>query len=124
MKIPFAEWLKDVPTLAVAKERLALAQDEVRRLEGEVQRLREENLRLLARVESIRPAKFLEAHGVLWKRDPSGRIEPIAYCPKCELALSAFPPGSNEMLLCSSCDFTAPFRPKELLSRSNSVPST
>lgn len=57
---------------------------------------------------------FIERHGVLWKKEPSGNYEEIAFCPRCKLAMSAFPPNSNQMLLCSHCDFTAPFRPSEL----------
>jgi len=59
---------------------------------------------------------FVERHGVLWKRESSGRYEDLTYCPSCKLAMIEFPPGSNEMLLCSKCNFVAPFRPNELKS--------
>jgi hypothetical protein len=106
--------LADIPTLAVARERLALAQDEIKRLEAENERLRKENVALWTRVEAITPPEFVEASGVLWRRRAAGAVEPIAYCPNCRLAMSAFPPGSNELLACSKCDFVAPFRPREL----------
>jgi adenine-specific DNA-methyltransferase len=32
----------------------------------------------------------------------------------CELAMATFPPGTDEMILCSKCHFTAPFRPNEV----------
>jgi hypothetical protein len=56
---------------------------------------------------------LIRAHGVLWNKSATG-IEAIAYCPKCRLAMSVFPPGSNEMIACSQCNFIAPFRPGEI----------
>lgn len=58
------------------------------------------------------PTMF-QAHGVLWNRIGAS-IEEIAYCPTCKLAMSVFPPGSNEMIACSKCNFIAPFRPNEI----------
>ncbi len=65
-------------------------------------------------------SELVEAHGVLWRRIPEG-VERIAYCPSCRLAMSVFPPGSNEMILCSKCKFVAPFRPEELIGNAKSV---
>lgn len=59
-------------------------------------------------------AGFVDADGVSWNRKPDGTFEQWAYCPKCRLAMTTFPPGSNEMLLCSRCNFAAPFRPGEI----------
>lgn len=56
---------------------------------------------------------FFMANGVLLNRINKG-IEEIAYCPSCKLAMSSWPPNSDEMLSCSSCNFLAPFRPSEL----------
>jgi hypothetical protein len=50
---------------------------------------------------------------VLWRRNSDG-FDEDPYCPKCKLVLAAFPPGSNQVLCCSSCQFQAPFRPKEI----------
>lgn len=64
--------------------------------------------------------QFVSAHGVLWKRTSSG-IEPLAYCPECLLAMSSWPPESDELLICSKCDFTAPFKPSEVKSKSQFI---
>ncbi|MEK6741986.1 MAG: hypothetical protein AABZ15_00085 [Nitrospirota bacterium] len=56
---------------------------------------------------------LIQARGVLWNRSAEG-IEEVAYCPKCHLAMSVFPPGSDEMIACSQCNFIAPFRPSEI----------
>ena len=58
--------------------------------------------------------QFYEAAGVLWRRQANGAFEDLAYCPVCQFAMGAFPPGSNEELICGSCHFRAPFRPAEL----------
>ena len=62
----------------------------------------------------------MEFNGVLWK-EFNGDVETIAYCPECKLAMSAFPPGSNEMLICSKCNFTAPFSPDEVKALANKL---
>jgi hypothetical protein len=108
------DWLKEAPTLAVAHERLALAETKLADLEKENEKLRKENLALFARLQESPQRAYTEAHGVLWKRTASGGHEALAYCPTCKLALATFPPGSNEMLVCSKCDWQAPFRPNEI----------
>jgi len=64
--------------------------------------------------------KYLKGHGVLF-RVVNNIIEELAYCPTCKLALSEFPPGDNEMLVCSKCDFVAPFRPRMLQEKIKSL---
>ena len=106
--------LKEYPALAVAKERLSLIEDKLQIAEEENKKLLKENEVLKAvalRVESQN--KFIEFTGVLWK-ESNGAVETLAYCPECKLAMSAFPPGENEMLLCSKCNFIAPFTPNEV----------
>ena len=114
MSTPAVDWLKDVPTLAVAHERLALAQEQLQQLRNEVDRLTRENTRLRARIDATPAPEFQAARGVLWQRDSTGSWEKIAYCPTCRVPLSASPPGSTETLACPKCDFVAPFRPNEL----------
>lgn len=70
------------------------------------------------------PHPFVEESGVLWKRKSSGGYEEIAYCPKCKLAMSEFPPGSNQMLICSQCNFTASFRPNNLKDIVDRIPKS
>lgn len=66
--------------------------------------------------------QFVEMSGVLWKKNNIGVYESIIYCPSCQLAMSVFPPGSNEMIVCSKCHFIAPFRPNELKDKTNELP--
>jgi len=63
--------------------------------------------------KSLPENPFINAQGVLWHRTSSG-VEDIAYCPTCRLAMSVFPPGSDEMVACSKCNYIAPFRPSQL----------
>lgn len=106
--------LKDYPTLSVAKERLSFIEEKLRAAEEENQKLREENASLRSKVDSVeKREQFIAFSGVLWK-EFNGIVDEIAYCPECNLAMSAFPPGSNEMLICSKCNFTAPFSPNEV----------
>jgi len=65
---------------------------------------------------------FVRAKGVLWKRDPSGGFHEKPYCPSCKMELNVFPPGSDNMLACPTCDFIAIFRPsksKDILAQLN-----
>lgn len=106
--------LKEFPALSVAKERLSLIEEKLKAAEEENRKLREENEILRPNAARVDKRKeFTEFNGVLWKKF-DGVIETIAYCPECELAMSAFPPGSDEMLICSKCNFTAPFTPNEV----------
>jgi len=77
--------LKEYPALSVAKERLAL----------------------------IKESQFTEFKGVLWKK-LGDYIDSLAYCPECKLAMSAFLPGDDDMLVCSKCNFMAPFKPSQV----------
>ncbi len=106
--------LKEYPALSVAKERLSLIEEKLKISEDENRKLREENKALRVGIDNIEKSKnFIEFNGVLWKVF-DGVVETIAYCPECKLAMSTFPPGSNEMHICSKCDFTAPFEPSEI----------
>ncbi len=113
--------LKEYPALSVAKERLSLIEEKLKTSEKENKELRKENDILKSNIARIeKHNKFIEYNGVLWK-ELNGKVEKIAYCPECKLAMSTFPPGSNEMLICSKCNFTAPFSPNEVNSISNKL---
>lgn len=109
-----ADLLKEYPALSVAKERLALVEERLRLAEAENKKLSAENAELRKKLTlSEKRNEFIEYKGVMWKQ-VGEKIDPIAYCPECRLAMSAFPPGSDEMLACSKCTFTAPFPPSEV----------
>jgi hypothetical protein len=105
------DFLKEIPTAGVARERMALAQERAAAMEAEVERLKEENARVIKELDAARrqlpSAEFVEYRGVLFKRRAGGSFEPDAYCPDCKRVLSsieAFLP-----LECSKCNFMGPF---------------
>lgn len=114
--------LKEFPSLSVARERLALVQERLKQseakslaLQTEVDALRRECPSLQRRIaDTPPPVKTYEFRGVLWKEQRDGLIEPIAYCPECKLAMSEFPPRTDENLICTKCNFVAPFPPSEV----------
>ena len=116
-----ADLLKDYPALSVVKERLALVEERLRQAEAENKRLKAENTDLRSECAGLKTRvavatkarQFLEYKGVLWK-ELDGVVDSISYCPECKLAMSVFPPGSDEMLVCSKCNFTAPFPPSQV----------
>ncbi len=113
--------LKDFPALSVAKERLSLIEEKLKIAEEENLKLRKENELLKSRAtQNEKRNQFIEFNGVLWKKF-DGKVEAISYCPECELAMSAFPPGSDEMLICSKCNFAAPFNPSEVKIIANKI---
>ncbi len=106
--------LKQYPALSVAKERLALIEEKLKATDAENKKLREENNILRQKVNALRKeSQFIEFKGVLWKKSGES-IDPLSYCPDCKLAMSEFPPDSDEMLTCSKCNFTAPFKPSQV----------
>lgn len=117
-----SDLLKDYPALSVAKERLALMEDRLKQTESqnlalktEIASLRSECAELQTRISNdAEKTKYFEHMGVLWKERRDGLIEQIAYCPDCKLAMSAFPPLSDEVLACSRCNFCAPFLPSQV----------
>lgn len=114
--------LKEYPALSVAKERLSLLQDKMQTIENENVKLKEENRDLKAQVNQLKKdidkytkeAVFVEGSGVCFKKKTDGNFEIYAYCPSCKQAMSEFPPQSDEMLLCSKCNYRAPFPPSKL----------
>lgn len=116
-----ADILKDYPALSVARERLALVEDRLKLMEAENKNLKTENAYLRTECAEMKKRvsvyekanQFVEYKGVLWKQ-LNGTVDSISYCPECKLAMFAFPPGSNEMLICSKCNFTAPFPPSQV----------
>ena len=116
--------MKDIPITPILKERLALAEDKIRALEEENRKLRDEKKKLLNINKALQgkvkeqnaESSFIEDSGVLFKIKDDGNFEKYAYCPICKQAMSMFPPGSNEMLICARCTYTAPFRPNKLSS--------
>lgn len=109
-----SDLLKEFPALSVAKERLALVEERLKSIENENKNLVSENADLKKQIAVCAKAEpFIEYKGVLWKQF-NGEVDTISYCPECKLAMSAFPPGSDEMLICSRCNFTAPFPPSQV----------
>lgn len=113
-----ADLLKDIPTLAVAHERLALAEERGRALEAENGRLREELVawkkkaqgleHKLTAVEAIE--EFRTHRGLLWRLESEGVYEPCPYCPKCRIPMTPFPPvHPADVWVCSSCDRDAEY---------------
>lgn len=116
-----SDLIKEYPALSVARERLALvadrlkmAEDENKKLKAEIESLRAERNELAKRAAAQEKREhFVEFKGVLWKQN-DGSVDPLPYCPTCKLAMSAFPPGSDDNLICSVCNFTAPFPPSQI----------
>ena len=114
--------LKDYPALSVAKERLALMEERLKHAEARSSVLQQENESLRAELTELKKRvpsdlgknPFFEYSGVLWKESRDGLIDPLAYCPVCKLAMSTFPPRSNDSLICTKCNFAAPFAPSEV----------
>lgn len=113
--------LKEYPALSVARERLALiadrlkiAEEENKKLKAEIAELKAECLELRKNTTAQEKVnQFLEFKGAVWKQF-DGSVDPLPYCPACKLALSVFPPNSDDNLLCSVCGFTAPFPPSQI----------
>ena len=113
--------LKEYPALSVARERLALLEERLNDAERQNEKLRRELEKiqmerdfLLENAKEVeKSSRFFEHKGVCWQIY-EGEVEPFPYCPDCHLAMHAFPPGSDEMLVCSKCDFVAPFAPSEI----------
>jgi hypothetical protein len=115
---PAMKWLTDLlkeyPALAVAEQRLKLHEEEFYRLKIENERLAKENQALKTKLAAATPPSFIEERGVLWRFDRLGTVGNLAYCPTCRLAMSPFPPNANLMLICTKCNFQAPFKPNEV----------
>jgi hypothetical protein len=114
--------LREYPALSVAKERLVLLQDKMQVLGDENEKLKKENDELRMQVVElkkqleryIKEEVFIEDSGVLFKKKLDGNFENFAYCPTCKQAMSEFPPRSNELLICTKCNYQAPFLPNKL----------
>jgi len=116
-----SDLLKEYPALSVARERLALIEDRLKAADEENKKLRTEVAELQSECAVLKKQavshenakQFIEFKGVLWKQFDES-VDPLPYCPECKLAMSAFPPESDEMLICSKCNFTAPFPPSQI----------
>lgn len=115
----FTDLMKDVPTLSVARERMALAEDKFKTIEAENQQLREQLQRVVAQCTELREKleaatqeqTFVKQSGLLWLRQADGQFEDAPYCPKCQTVMHKFPPiGRPMMWLCSSCQMSANYR--------------
>jgi hypothetical protein len=110
-------WLEDLlkahPELSVVQEQLAHVAERLRHLEAENRKLKQEKADWTKQPRIEPRTQFVEFDGVLWEQ-ADGTIPSIAYCPHCRLVLSALPPGSDEMLVCANCNFTAPFLPSQV----------
>ena len=113
------ELIKDVPTVAVARERMALAEDKFRTLETENLQLRDQLQRVTAQCTELREKleassreeEFVKQSGLLWLKQANGHFEDAPYCPKCQTVMHAFPPVGHRMLwMCSPCQLSVNFR--------------
>lgn len=105
-----ADVLSNIPTLAVARERLELLRDKYQDLEAENDRLRElvENLKgengELQQRAAVSSEEFVRYRGLLWLKESAGTFEPAPYCPKCRTPMSGVPlPASPFFWSCSQC---------------------
>lgn len=122
------EILKDFPALSVAHERLALIAERLSEAErknetliAELDKVTAERDALLATANAAeKSSRFVEHYGVCWQIHEE-EVERIAYCPKCNLAMHEFPPDADETLLCSVCNFVAPFHPSEIEAAAKSL---
>ncbi|HXJ16155.1 MAG TPA: hypothetical protein VNM68_03050 [Candidatus Polarisedimenticolia bacterium] len=105
--------LKDYPELSGAKDRLERIAQQLRHLEAENRKLKEEKAEWTKHPAPEPQIQFVPYGGVLWEQF-RGTIKSIAYCPHCKIVLTALPPGSDEMLVCAQCNFTAPFLPSQV----------
>ena len=105
--------LKEYPALSVVRKRLTDVEERLRHLEAENRRLKQEKAQWTKQTVLETEDRFVNYQGVLWEH-AEGTISAVAYCPRCKLAMSALPPGTDEMLVCSKCNFTAPFLPSQV----------
>lgn len=113
---------KDATDLATAREEieqlrqtLDLAHEEASTREREIRELKATIRRLEIRLGEMKlGGAFVESHTVLWKRGAGGQVEPLAYCPTCKLVMTPLPSGYPEYIVCTNCQFRAPFHPEEL----------
>lgn len=99
--------------MSVARDRLEHIAQQLRHLETENRKLKEEKAEW-TRQPALEPEiQFVPYGGVLWEQSEK-TIKSIAYCPRCRITMAALPPGSDEMLVCAQCNFTAPFPPSQV----------
>jgi hypothetical protein len=113
--------LSDVPTLAIAHERLALARELLEQMEGENERLRAEVERMQRELETRPPVEFTEHRGVLWKRLPGGGFAPDPYCPVHRTVLSSR--AGHTICSITKCGFEAPFYIREVPEIHQAIPA-
>ena len=102
-------------------------EDRTKKLEEEIRRLQEENDSLRAEVHQWEDGgqpfvpditddygEFVSNHGVLWTRAADGGLEKVVYCPECRLVLLPLPSDNPSRLVCTGCQFKAPFGPAEI----------
>ncbi len=88
------------------KDKLHLAEARIAALESENNNLLKELAVLRSANPGTEAAGFIEASGVLWKRNTSGGYESIPYCPTCKSTLSDY----SGSLLCLACNWQAPIK--------------
>ncbi len=79
----------------ILKERLGLAADQFKQLEKENGELKKENDDLRAKLAELTakleaqtiPENYIKKRGVLFLRNPDGKIDPDAYCPTCKSSM-------------------------------------
>src|SRR3990167_9915937 len=89
--------LAEIPTSAVLRERLGLIRDQAQMLENQVAQLHQENAELERRCAEMQSQleaqavaeEFVEHHGALFKRKPTGGYHDAVYCPVCHGPMSS-----------------------------------
>ena len=102
----FSDILREYPEFLIETERLAVLDAE------NIKRKKEHTKRQIEGITNPKSPQFIAFKEVLW-RQQNGKIDTIIYCASCELAM-ALPSSPNEKLVCSKCNFIAPFRPEEI----------
>jgi hypothetical protein len=88
------------------KETLRLAEARIAALESENKKLLEEIFVLRSKNPDDASTDYVEASGVLWKRNRSGGYESVPHCPTCKSTLADY----SGSLLCLKCNWQAPIK--------------
>ena len=103
----FSDILREYPAFLNETERLAA-------LDAENQKRKKGNAkRQSGRGAEQKPQQFMEFEGALW-RERDGRIDTTIYCTCCKKVMVVIGRGTNESVVCSECNYVAPFQPAEI----------
>ena len=103
----FSDIVRAYPEFVQETERLAALDAE------NIKRKKENSASRTERLAELNQQQFVAFNGMLWmQRD--GKVDAAAYCPSCKIVLAVGPHDSNENIVCSRCDFIAPFQLDEI----------